>query len=229
MAIRRDGVKSREKLLIAASEVFAEKGYRDTAVAEICRRAGSNVAAVNYHFGSKDELYAAVWRNAFEQAMQVYPPDGDLPSDAPAEKRLHALIHSSLHRILDDGRLGRAGQILLHELAEPTDVIEKILHDSIRSLRQRTEQIIKELLGTNASEQDLRFCELSVVHQCFAIGFARGRNKLPPFLKSNKPHYEFIDELAEHITAFSLAGIAAVRRKAEKKSKTSNRKLVKQD
>jgi AcrR family transcriptional regulator len=215
MAIRKDGVKSKERLLVAASEVFAQKGYRDAAVAEICKRAGSNVAAVNYHFGSKDELYATVWRSAFEEAMQVYPPDGGLPPDAPAEKRLGALIHSSLHRILDDGKLGRSGQILLHEMAEPTDVIDKVLDDSIRSVRERTEQIIRELLGPKASEQELRFCELSVVHQCFAIGFAKGRKKLPPFAKSDKPLSKFIDELAEHITVFSLAGIAAIRDKAE--------------
>ena len=62
MAVRRDGIESKDRLLKAATEVFAEKGYRDATVAEICRRAESNVAAVNYHFGSKGALYATLWR-----------------------------------------------------------------------------------------------------------------------------------------------------------------------
>jgi len=52
MVIRKDGIDTQEKLLKAASEVFAEKGCQNTTVAEIGRRAGSNVAAVNYHFGN---------------------------------------------------------------------------------------------------------------------------------------------------------------------------------
>jgi len=106
MAIRKDGIDTRERILKAASEVFAKKGYRNTTVAEIYRRAGSNVASVNYHFGSKDALYVVVWRNAFEEALKAYLPDGGLPPDAPAEQCLHTLIYSALHRILGAGRQG---------------------------------------------------------------------------------------------------------------------------
>jgi AcrR family transcriptional regulator len=115
MANREDGKKTREKLLKAASEVFATKGYRNATIAEICRKAGSNVAAVNYRFGSKDALYMAVWNNAFDQAIRAYPLDGGTAPDAPAEDHLRALIHSNVHRVLDAGQLGHAGQILLRE------------------------------------------------------------------------------------------------------------------
>ncbi|MDH4012180.1 MAG: TetR family transcriptional regulator, partial [Desulfobacterales bacterium] len=53
MAQREDGKETRNRLLNAACEVFAEKGYRNAKVAEICHRAGANVAAVNYYFGDK--------------------------------------------------------------------------------------------------------------------------------------------------------------------------------
>ena len=56
-AQRKDGLETRQRLLEPASEVFAQKGFRDATIAEICREAGANVAAVNYHFGSKGELY----------------------------------------------------------------------------------------------------------------------------------------------------------------------------
>jgi len=59
-----------------AQEVFAEKGYREATVEDICSRAKSNIAAINYHFGSKEELYAQVWRRAFDEANEAYPPEG---------------------------------------------------------------------------------------------------------------------------------------------------------
>jgi AcrR family transcriptional regulator len=214
MAVRRDGIESSERLLKVASEVFAEKGYRDTTIAEICKRAGSNGAAINYHFKSKDGLYAAVWKNAFKEAMKIYPPDGGLSSDVPANQKLRALIYSNLHRMLDDGRLGCSGQILLREMAEPTEVIGQILHDVIGPLHECTQQVIRGLLGPSATEQNLRFCELSVVHQCIAIGFCKRKEKLTS---------DFVDDLAEHITLFSLAGISAVRKQYKLKQKHSKR------
>ena len=65
----------RGDILAAARELFAEKGYRDTTVREIARRAGANGAAVNYYFRSKDALYEAVFDEAFETFGR---PLGDL-------------------------------------------------------------------------------------------------------------------------------------------------------
>lgn len=215
MAIRKDGVDTYNKLLKAASEVFAEKGYRNTTIAEICRRAQSNVAAVNYHFGSKDELYIAVWKNAFEEALRIYPPDGGLPEAASPEQHLRAFHHSILHRILDDGRLGCAGQILLREMADPTEAVRRVHEDVIGPLRRSTRQIIRQLLGPDATEQDITFCAMSVIHQCLAIGFRRGTGRLSSFFDNAQSRRKMIDDLAEHTTLFSLAGIAAIRERIE--------------
>src|SRR5277367_4332210 len=91
--------ETRRQLLEAAGEVFAEVGFRDATVREICRRAGANIAAINYHFGDKETLYLEVLRYAHGKALAKYPPMQDLPDDAPPEKKLRVFVHSMLQRI----------------------------------------------------------------------------------------------------------------------------------
>ena len=62
---RKDAKETRRRLLAAAAEVFAEKGFWEATHAEICRKAKANTAAVNYHFGTKECLYVEAWRHSF--------------------------------------------------------------------------------------------------------------------------------------------------------------------
>jgi len=65
MVRRGDGKETRGQLLDAALEVFAESGYRNAKVANICRRAGTNPATVNCYFSDKGNLYVEAWQHAF--------------------------------------------------------------------------------------------------------------------------------------------------------------------
>src|SRR5210317_339126 len=54
---------TRDRLLDEAEELFAQKGYHAVSVREITKAADSNLAAVNYHFGNKQNLYLEVFRS----------------------------------------------------------------------------------------------------------------------------------------------------------------------
>src|SRR5208337_1816147 len=60
----RSQAETRQRLLEAAGELFAEKGFRLAGTREICRKAGTDIAAIHYHFGNKENLYEAVLRYA---------------------------------------------------------------------------------------------------------------------------------------------------------------------
>jgi AcrR family transcriptional regulator len=82
---QKDTAKS---ILNAAEELFSERGFAETSLRNITTRAGVNLAAVNYHFGSKKELIQAVFARFLtpfcadmEQALQDY--EAQLDGRAP--------------------------------------------------------------------------------------------------------------------------------------------------
>ena len=215
MAKRKDGIETRGRILTAACEIFARKGYHDATIEEICGCAKTNIAAINYHFGSKDQLYAKVWRHAFDESLKAYPPEGGVEPDAPAEDRLRGAIHSMVGKSVDPGRIGHAGRLLLREMLNPTDVIEQVKHDAIGPLRARMDKIMRELLGAEVDDEQVRLCAMSVVHQCLTIGIHLLARQQPPAVEFDIPTDQLVEKLARHIACFSLAGISATRANIE--------------
>ena len=194
-AKRADGVETRRRLLDAAGILFAKKGFREAKTADICREAKANIAAVNYHFRSKEELYAGV------------------AADAPAEARLRGHIQAMVRRFMDPA--SRDLDMVQREMANPTGLLAKVMHASLEPLRQIQLSLVRELLGPAATGQEVQLCEMSIHAQCFAslmqvrhrrLAPHRGPHEGPPPLKVSA------DTLAEHVTRFSLAGVREMRR-----------------
>ena len=211
---REDTTRTRGKLLAAAGEIFAEKGFRDATIAEICLRAGTNVAAVNYHFGSKEALYIEAWRQAFAQSVQAHPPDGGVAADAPPEERLRGHVTALLHRVADENN--REFWFMQREFANPTGLLEEVMREEIRPLQQRTERMVRELLGPQVAEMEVRFCEVGIISQCINPMVIRSRRDPGKENPDGPRRIDDIEAYARHVVAFSLAGIAAVRAAAEK-------------
>ena len=202
---------TRSRLLEAASRVFAEKGYREATVAAICRRAGTNVALINYHFGDKEALYAEAWRLAFSRALEAHPADGGVPVDAPAAKRLRGRVLSLMRRIGDPEN--REFAIIRREMASPTGLLAVVMHEAILPLHLAFGRLIRELLGEAATDADVALCQMSIISQCMHPMMRNQHAQQLPGGK--KPFYSLpcfdIETIADHITRFSLAGIREIR------------------
>jgi AcrR family transcriptional regulator len=61
----------RADLLDAARAVFAKHGFADASVTEVVERAGSSVGSLYHHFGSKTDLFLALWQQHHEEQMQL--------------------------------------------------------------------------------------------------------------------------------------------------------------
>jgi AcrR family transcriptional regulator len=217
--------ETREQLLEAAADVFADIGFRAATVRGICQRAGANIAAVNYHFGDKERLYTEVLKHALQAARQKYPPSLGLPPDAIAPERLRAFVHSFLLRIFDEGPHTHHGKLMVREMVEPTHALDTIVREHIRPMADQLMGIVRELLGLAATPDLVRRCSMSIVSQVLFYQHCR------PVIRRMFPDLQFdaeqIDRLAGHITQFSLEALRGVA--AKQASKSKQRRVSKSD
>jgi len=194
-------LETRQRLLDAAGEVFAEHGFRDATIREICEKAKANVAAVHYHFGDKEELYAAV----FDYARGAVAQFDQIPPGASAEERLRAFIRAVLTRFFDNGRPAWLGRLVAQEMIEPTKALDSLINAQIRPNSERLRAIVRELIGTDIDEQELWRCSFSVAAQ-WLFYFHCGQ-----IVKRLNPEQKFgpedIDRLTDHIVKFSVAAL----------------------
>src|SRR4051812_31223853 len=211
-----NSAETRERLIDAAGEVFAEHGFRGARVRDICALAGANVAAVNYHFRDKERLYTTCLARWAQTALEKYPPLLGLSPDAPAEQRLEAFIHSFLLRLLDNSRFAWHGKLMSREMFEPTGALDRMVEEMVRPLAQMLGGILRELLGPAAEWDDelVRRSVFSVVGQCLFYHFAQ---PVVRRLHGLPEHYDTqdIDAIAKHATRFTLAAANDLRGTAE--------------
>jgi AcrR family transcriptional regulator len=197
---------TRRRLLEAAGEVFAEHGFRTATVQEICRRADANIAAVNYHFTDKEQLYREVIRYAEEQSGAAHPRA--LPAGASSEERLHAHVEWFLLHLLDEGRPAWHGRLMGREMIEPTAALDELVAGHIRESNERLLGIVRELMGPDASDDQVRNGAFSVTGQCLFYHHCEPViARLHPGLTIGR---EQVPALADHVTRFSLAGLHAI-------------------
>lgn len=210
---RKKSGGTREKLLAAAGDVFIEKGFRDATVAEICSRAEANISAVNYHFGSKEALYQESWRHSFTESLKAYPMDGGVSETAPAEERLRGQLTSLIQRIADENN--KDFFIAQMEMVNPTGLLQEVMKSEMIPMRQQTLALVRELLGPDATEEQVHYCEISIISMCVHPMVMqriarRTRDKEMPVM------IEDIGAFADHVVTFALAGINAIRGEGSK-------------
>jgi TetR/AcrR family transcriptional regulator, regulator of cefoperazone and chloramphenicol sensitivity len=205
---------TRHRILEAAGDVFAESGFRDATVREICKHAGANLAAICYHFGDKEGLYFEVLRYWHDESMRKYPMDSAANDTLPPEERLRNFIRLFLLRILDDGKPAWFEKLFAKELMEPTVVFDRLLHEIVRPFYRVLESIIEEILGDPVGEETMLLCCESIISQCL-------RYKVKPVItrmfQQDLYSQEGVARVADHITRFSLMGLKHLLKDSEKK------------
>jgi len=201
------------RIIEAAGEIFADSGYNHTTVRAICVRARVNVAAINYHFGSKKNLYLAALKYWQTKAFEKYPFDpADFTTETPAE-RLGAFVRTLLLRVLDEGEGSRFAKLMSQEFIHPTSGLDMMVEETVRPLFAFLSATVRQLFSTRAPDNTINLCCLSIAGQVFQLYM--GRHMMRRLLNRESLNRQEIEGVAEHITAFSLYAIRAIAERCE--------------
>lgn len=193
---------TRAALLRSAGEVFAEFGYQATTVRQICTRAGTNIALVNYYFGDKMGLYTEVLRQSV-RFSHVEAIRNALDENSSPEEALRALIKARLHGLSGGDLAGQQFRIVIHELAQPTRALSRVMNDITQPIYKRVLELIGGMIGRAPTDEKTRLCAHSVMGQVMLYVLAKPvLVRLWPGLKMTP---EQLDRIADHIADFSLA------------------------
>ena len=221
MSLTKDNKKStRGRVLESACVVFAEQGFHDATVQEICDRAGANIAAVNYYFRDKESLYGEAWRYASDVAREKHGAPSEVSDDIPPDEQLYRIVLSRLRCIFDDGLAGCFPKLLTRELLKPSPALEQIVLQVLRPHLRRIGDVVADLLGPGATERQIHDCTMSIIAQFAHTNFARPvREVMHRLHQTREPGHgrPTPEEIARHMTDFSLAGIRRYREQNEER------------
>lgn len=168
---RSDGAESRQRLLLAALALFAEKGFAKTATREIAQAAGVNIAAISYYFGDKAGLYRAVFTE----------PLGDPRDDIALYDQPHFTLTESLQGFLGSfaeplkqGELvQQCTRLHFREMLEPTGLWAEQIDTGIKPAHAALTAVLCRHLGLKQADDDLHRLAFSIVGLALQLFISR--------------------------------------------------------
>jgi len=204
--------ETRERLLHKAAQLFSERGFKRVTVRALCQATGANVAAVNYHFGSKLGLYREVVRTAIGVMRTTYEAAVRAGEGCGAEARLRAFIRVYLERGVGRWDGSWIHKLISREMADPTPALDLMVSEVLRPRMEYLCHTVSELMG-EGDDEAVRHCAASIHAQWLVYAPGRLRNLLFPSWQATP---ERIQRLTAYVTEFSLAGIRGLLEGREK-------------
>jgi AcrR family transcriptional regulator len=207
---RNRDLETRERLLAAAERLFADRGFRKVTVREICRTAGANVAAVNYHFGDKLGLYREVLQGAIDLMRATTDAARQAGAGRRPDERLRRYIMTWIRRLLASDDHLWLHRLITREINDPTPALDTLVEQGVRPRIEYLSRLVAEILDAAPSDERVLRCVASIQAQAVAY--------LPNPIAARlglafKPSRANIEAVAAHIADFSIAGVHAAGRR----------------
>lgn len=221
LPVREDGAQTRQQLLEVAGQVFAECGYAAATSKQICARAGANMAAVNYHFGGKDGLYAAVLEEAHARLVSIDLVTHATRSNTDPGETLRMLLRQVVGQIARRDQDTWALRVLSRELMAPTPMMDQMIANQILPKLKLVAGMIAATLGVPAVHPAVSRCMVNIIGPC---GFLLITN--PDWQKQVFPLLKIDPQtLVEHMVTFALGGLKAVAASVKPSGRSQSRSL----
>ena len=197
---------TKDRILGAAEELFAQFGFAGTSLRQVTSHADVNIAAVNYHFGSKENLVNEVFRRRMdEMSEQRLSRLRDAVENNPGklEPILAAFIQPALALTLD--RHGSAFvRVLARAYAEKNDRLRKFLSDNYGQVLREFAKALAPCLPELAKED--MYWRMDFIAGALTYAMADFGLIKRPAAMSEKA---FADKTAQALIRFGVAGLRA--------------------
>jgi AcrR family transcriptional regulator len=212
--------ETRTRILDAAEELFMQHGFEGTSMRQLTSRAGVNLAAVNYHFGSKDALIEAVLRRRLDPmnaARIAALEELEKESRAPApEAIIRAFVGPSL-RMIEDGRSGGRNFIRLlgRTYTDPAKGIRALIGQMYAPAMERYKRALQRALPQMPADE-----LVWRMHFMFGtLAYTLAATDTVQLIAGCKPEDRYDARLLEErLTAFLAAGLHAPLKTSIKKA-----------
>lgn len=202
--------ETKRRILVAASEVFAEHGFADGTTREIAKRANANIAAISYYFGSKEQLYVTLLNYGKARVLQNLPLDKLQDAGIEPQTRLRLFVRSMLEKALDkETTLWFSKMVAREVLLEPDKAIGCFVDEDVKRVLGLLVEILRELCGDTGETETARLCAASVLSQC--VFFTSSQLILQTVFQLPSVDCDNIDFFADHIVKFTLGAASALR------------------
>ncbi len=204
-------VDTRERLLSAATSLFAARGFHGTTMREIAQGAGANLAAANYYFGSKEALYLEVLRKQFaEVRARLALQDSAVEAAKLARLRrdevvaiLRRRITAMLELLLGPPPALHA-TLMIREMTDPSAALPAVVAEFMVPQIEEM-KVVVERLAPGLAQAEVERCIFAVVGQI--LYYCVSRPALLLMQRRSEYPRGFARQIAEHITEFSLGGL----------------------
>ncbi|WP_101912166.1 TetR/AcrR family transcriptional regulator [Megasphaera vaginalis (ex Bordigoni et al. 2020)] len=192
---REDGKETRNKILICAGHLIAANGYSKTTSKQICEAAQVNIAAVNYHFGSRDGLYIAL----LEEVQNYLLSMDELTAICQCTASSREKIASVISRLLEADFAEDNWQIRLwlKEMLAPSPFIGQILTSKALPKMEMILSLFSDYLGYDKKDPRLYGAIVSMMSP-FLVCLLGQDNPLLPYLPAHYSQKTFIPIIKEN-------------------------------
>jgi AcrR family transcriptional regulator len=150
---RADGEQSRGRILDAATEIAAERGYEGTSIGAVSKKCGLPASSIYWHFKDKDDLIAAVIERSFASWLKAA---SKIPKDATNEERLIGVGAQTAKALLDSPDFIRLGLMLALERRpeEPRarTMFIQVRHQAYQQLTDNFRELMPELTDAEVGQ-----------------------------------------------------------------------------
>ena len=197
---RSDGEDTRLRLLRAALQLFSERGFAQTSVRAIAEAAGTNVAAIAYHFGDKARLYTATFYEPFGSGSDLIPVFADPALSLPDALRRY--FTGFLEPLKHDDLVTQSLRLHVRELLDPTHVWPELIERECRAPHMALVQVLCRHMDVPQADDDIHRLAFSLAGLIMQLWTQRDPlQAIAPQLAGS----DAVDAWVERLTGYALS------------------------